>query len=953
MGDHDDLTLDPNGNVTTRSHTDLPAGGGSETFVTEFDYDAINRVTQRREIDRSNGANILTTSFGYDSRSDLTWRLDAESHPVRWTYDLASRLVTYERAFQTGQTIEDFTQEIVESFAYDGNSRLTGLTDDNFNSTSYQFDARDRQTRVTYADSRYVDTQYDLDSNVSQWTDQNGTVVQNTFDALDRKTYASVTRGTGVLGSTFEQFSYDALGRALTAVDDDFQVELTWDSVGNLLKERQGYNVQGQEKWKSVATTWSDAGSVQSILYPSAFAAAHTRDAIYRMTSLQDVGAGTNIATFTYQGAGRLATTSNQNGTSTEYSWDGFARIRDIDHKLGGGQTLHKFTYAYDKVHNRRMEQNTFDATWVGTLPQAVQTFLAARNTKGDVYAYDWAYRLTDVRYDTTNPLQEVQNPGSQAFVKNTQYVMDGLGNRSQVLTSPPTPPSTVTYASDVVNQYTQVGGVTRTHDNNGNLTDDGTYLFAYDFENRLVEVKLKSTQALVATYRYDALGRRVEKAVSGGATTRYVLDGQQVIEEYDGQDVWQARYVYEDGIDHPRVMDRADQADVNGNQNTSEVLRFTYHQQALGSVTEISEPGGSVVEWVAYGAHGSPTVYDGSGQAVGQSPIGNPYLYRGKEYDQETGLYATDRGAYDPATGRLLQLCGDEEGGNDKKEKKTIKKWKYQTVIVTIQASNDLAQDSDDERAYRPDRAARDPETYAPRPEPARGDTPGETGPSKTDVPVTDEQKKDGIKKITRYEFVRREEKGDVVIEHHRVVLVIIIEQDPGILSRDSRNRAKDAQKAATDAAKEFWDKEDSKGHEADEGTFRVFMYVGHQTGADVADLQSWANDGYAVVVYSCNPADDNPDGYPPLTDYVEDNAWHVPGNSVAPINSAAGDILNGILWGGANENGEPAALAGKANSDAAVTLGNQPAPPESVHEPAAPYFLPPGDHSNMPSYR
>ena len=40
------------------------------------------------------------------------------------------------------------------------------------------------------------------------------------------------------------------------------------------------------------------------------------------------------------------------------------------------------------------------------------------------------------------------------------------------------TPPSQVTYATDVVNQYTQIGGTARTHDNNGNLTDDGTYLF-------------------------------------------------------------------------------------------------------------------------------------------------------------------------------------------------------------------------------------------------------------------------------------------------------------------------------------------------------------------------------------------------------------------------------------------------------------------------------------------
>ncbi len=37
--------------------------------------------------------------------------------------------------------------------------------------------------------------------------------------------------------------------------------------------------------------------------------------------------------------------------------------------------------------------------------------------------------------------------------------------------------------------------------DNNGNLTDDGTPLYGYGLENRLVGVKLKSTSAVVATY--------------------------------------------------------------------------------------------------------------------------------------------------------------------------------------------------------------------------------------------------------------------------------------------------------------------------------------------------------------------------------------------------------------------------------------------------------------------
>ena len=356
------------------------------------------------------------------------------------------------------------------------------------------------------------------------------------------------------------------------------------------------------------------------------------------------------------EGVGRLATTSNQNGTSTAYTWDGFARIQEIDHQLPTAQTFHKFEYVYDKVHNRRMEKNTFDAAWIATLPAQVQTFLSGRNGKGDVYAYDWAYRLVDARYDVTNPLQEVQNPGSQPFVKNVAYTLDGLGNRSQVLTTPPTPPSTVTYAADVVNQYTAVGGVARTHDNNGNLKDDGTYVFSYDFENRLVQVRQSGTLTLIADYHYDALGRRVEKVLAAGTTTRYLLDGVEVVEEYDAVGNWQARYVYEDGIDRPRCMDRADIADVNGNQNTTEVLRFHYHQQALGSVTEVTQPTGAVVEWVTYDVYGQPTIRDQQGNGITQSAIGNPYLFTGRKYDSEDGLYFYRARAYDPRTGRFLQ---------------------------------------------------------------------------------------------------------------------------------------------------------------------------------------------------------------------------------------------------------------------------------------------------------
>ncbi len=171
----------------------------------------------------------------------------------------------------------------------------------------------------------------------------------------------------------------------------------------------------------------------------------------------------------------------------------------------------------------------------------------------------------------------------------------------------------------------------------------------------------------LIADYHYDALGRRVEKVVAAGTTTRYLLDGVEVVEEYDAVGNWQARYVYEDGIDRPRCMDRADIADVNGNQNTTEVLRFHYHQQALGSVTEVTQPTGAVVEWVTYDVYGQPIIRDQQGNVITQSAIANPYLFTGREYDAEDALYFYRASTYDPSLGRFLQRdpLGYRDGPN------------------------------------------------------------------------------------------------------------------------------------------------------------------------------------------------------------------------------------------------------------------------------------------------
>jgi RHS repeat-associated protein len=193
-------------------------------------------------------------------------------------------------------------------------------------------------------------------------------------------------------------------------------------------------------------------------------------------------------------------------------------------------------------------------------------------------------------------------------------------------------------------------------HDN-GSLKDDGTYTYKYDAHDHLVEVRLKSNGSLVAEYFYDAVGRgrRIKKVV-GNDTTRFVYHNVHCVEEYDGSGDLLRLFAFGDDIDQVVMMEAPDVADVNDNQNTSEVLRFHYHTQLVGSVTHVTGPGEGVVESYEYDPYGKTTIKDQGGSAVSASPIGNPFMYTGRRLDEETALYYYRARHYSPELKRFIQ---------------------------------------------------------------------------------------------------------------------------------------------------------------------------------------------------------------------------------------------------------------------------------------------------------
>ena len=304
------------------------------------------------------------------------------------------------------------------------------------------------------------------------------------------------------------------------------------------------------------------------------------------------------------------------------------------------------FTYTYDRMGNALTEGKLHDPA------------------NSETYTYDSAYRLL-----TFN-----RAPGG-ITPSQTTWKLDGVGNWDQVSSE------TRQYSStnELVSRTSPTVNTAITYDEDGNETNDGTYAYTYDAENRLTSVTRDSDSALIAVYSYDALGRRIQKVVTNdgalNGTTDYAYDGWQDIEEHNGAGTLTQQYVYGIGIDEPLVMDR----NLNGDATATGPgdQRLFYSQNALGSVYALTDVSGTVVEGYQYDAYGLQTVFDpgtgpvfSPGQTVtvgGASQVGNPYLFTGQRLDPETGLYYYRARFYDPTQGRFLSRdsAGSAGGAN------------------------------------------------------------------------------------------------------------------------------------------------------------------------------------------------------------------------------------------------------------------------------------------------
>jgi RHS repeat-associated protein len=145
-------------------------------------------------------------------------------------------------------------------------------------------------------------------------------------------------------------------------------------------------------------------------------------------------------------------------------------------------------------------------------------------------------------------------------------------------------------------------------------------------------------------SYVYDPGGRRIEKKYDGQAVMKYLYDGDSIIAEYDATGALVHKYIYGPGVDQPICM--IDVADANAT--------YYYHFDGLGSVIALTDSAGAVANLYEYSIFGEVSASDPNHP--------NRFLFTGREFDTETGLYYYRARYYNATIGRFLQT--DPAGG-------------------------------------------------------------------------------------------------------------------------------------------------------------------------------------------------------------------------------------------------------------------------------------------------
>ena len=637
---------------------------GANGLILTNDLDIMGRILTTHMPDSTFTENIYSNTFLYQS-------IDRAGRTTTYYHDNTGRI--------TNQ-IDNTTNSI--SYFYSLTGQMTNLTDQSGNITAFEYDEEGRMITKTYADGSEKNYDYNAAGQLTARINSATQATYYSYNPIGNLTNINYETDTDIT------FTYDNLNRRTSMTDAIGTTTYSYEgSCPNVISEN------GPFAGDTITYGYDEAKRLTNIAFLGK-EVSYGYDALGRLVTA--IGPeGTNA--YTYVANGRMVSQLDRaNGTDAIHQYDDLMRLTNLVNRLSDQSVLSSFAYTLNDADQRtsitREDGHHIDYGYdpIGQLlsaqgknadetPRAGQTFEFEYDKTGNPVKQNrngflltnsfnylnqnvtslWGGAMSVIGAINTREADVTVN-GSDAvvlddmtFVATNLDVAAGTNLFTAIITDPFDRKATNTSEVIVANHGYQ-------YDSEGNLTNDSTFTYTWNNENRLIEVKDSFSGSSVMKCRYDGQGRRRERITysDGVATTnRYVYHGWAVLAVLDGQNNTLETYTH--GIDLSGGMGGAggiggilSMSVVSGLQSTV----YYYHYDAQGNVINVTDEDEAKASTYTYSPFGQVLTKTGT--------FDSRYQFSTKEYDTPVHLNYYGYRYYSPELGRWLNRDPIEESG-------------------------------------------------------------------------------------------------------------------------------------------------------------------------------------------------------------------------------------------------------------------------------------------------
>ena len=435
-----EYTLDTEGNQQFEKTYD-PAGILKKSIAQIFDdYDQLDNSTQSG----------VTNYFNYGSDGNLYQQTNGNNVVTDYDYDALNRLTKITQDFGTG-TLP--TANTITQFEYNTHDRVKRVTDANGHDTVYEYDDLGRLLKLTSPDTGIDTFTYDGAGNVLSKLDANGNTTSFTYDDVDRPLTIDYVGTDLDVAFAYDELSvvlvgfegklpiYEAnngLNQLTSFSDSKNSTTFRYDVFGNLTNKTQiALNVTPSNHVNlELNYDYDNSNRMQSITYPSGLVVTYHYNNLNQVINISTNINGQNIDIVDNMGyvpMGPLQSMEMGNGLTYTASYDNGYRLDNFKYEatLSRGTSIPlSGNYSYDNNHNitdisREIVANNKSYHY-DKLDRIDQEAAGSQ-----VYTYNKLGNRTSSTDGTQSPIDYIYDPNSNklSMVGNESRVYDSVGN--------------------------------------------------------------------------------------------------------------------------------------------------------------------------------------------------------------------------------------------------------------------------------------------------------------------------------------------------------------------------------------------------------------------------------------------------------------------------------------------------------------------------------------------